>query len=174
MIQGGDPLGTGTGGESIWGEKFDGGKYFNLIHTAGALAYANSGGTASDGSQFYVVTGTVQDADTIAQQYSCTESAANAYSTYGGAPWLDGGYTVFGQVYDGLDVIFKVQQVETDGSDKPLQNVIIESMTVEEYDGSPIRWHMSDYDGSEAEVTTSAEETTAEETTETASTEAAE
>lgn len=174
MIQGGDPLGTGTGGESIWGEKFDGGTYYNLIHTAGALAYANSGGTASDGSQFYVVTGTVQDADTIAQQYSCTESAANAYSTYGGAPWLDGGYTVFGQVYDGLDVIFKVQQVETDGSDKPIQDVIIESMTVEEYDGSPMRWHMSDYDGSEAEVTTSAEETTAEETTETASTEAAE
>ena len=179
MIQGGDPLGTGMGGESTWGGKFDGGSYFNLIHTAGALAYANSGSTATDGSQFYIVTGSVFDADTIAQQYSCTESAANAYTTYGGAPWLDGKYTVFGQVYDGLDIIFKVQQVATGDSDKPLQDVIIESVTVEEYDGSPLRWHMSDYDGAEedttaAEETSEADETTAAETTETASTEAAE
>ena len=58
MIQGGDPLGNGTGGESIWGDKFDGGTSENLIHTAGAVAYANSGSTSTNGSQFYIVTGT--------------------------------------------------------------------------------------------------------------------
>ena len=50
MIQGGDPLGTGTGGESTWGGKFDGGTDPHLIHAAGAVAYANSGSTATDGS----------------------------------------------------------------------------------------------------------------------------
>lgn len=171
MIQGGDPAGDGTGGESIWGGKFDGGKYFNLIHAAGALAYANSGGTNTDGSQFYIVTGQVFSADELAQQVMCTASAAKVYTTYGGAPWLDGGYTVFGQVYDGLDIVFKIQQVETDDTDKPKEDVIIESVTVEEYDGSPLRWYMSDYDGSEettdAEETSETEETSEEETTET-------
>ncbi|MBO7395449.1 MAG: peptidylprolyl isomerase [Ruminococcus sp.] len=166
MIQGGDPLGTGTGGESIWGGKFDGGKYFNLIHAAGALAYANSGGTDSDGSQFYIVTGSVFDEDSIASVASCTDSAKKVYTSYGGAPWLDGNYTVFGQVFDGLDVVFKVQKAETNDSDKPLEDVIIESVTVEEYDGSPLRWYPSDYEGigdsTEAEET-SEEETEAEE-----------
>ena len=173
MVQGGDPQGPGTGGESIWGGKFDGGKYFNLIHAAGALAYANSGSTATDGSQFYIVTGSVFDEASLASVAACTDSAKKAYTTYGGAPWLDGKYTVFGQVYDGLDVIFKIQKAETDDSDKPLQDVIIESVTVEEYDGSPLRWYPSDYEGlggsSEAETTeaeeTSEEEASSEETT---------
>ena len=163
MIQGGDPNGNGTGGESIWGGKFDGGKYFNLIHAPGALAYANSQGTATDGSQFYLVTGQVFDVDTLKAKYSCTAAAEKVYTTYGGTPYLDGKYTVFGQVFDGLDVIFKVQNVNTDDKDKPIEDVIIESVTVEEYDGSPIRWHLSDYEG--AESTSEAEETSEEETT---------
>ncbi|SEK47348.1 Peptidyl-prolyl cis-trans isomerase (rotamase)-cyclophilin family [Ruminococcus sp. YRD2003] len=171
MIQGGDPLGTGTGGESIWGEKFDGGKYFNLIHAAGALAYANSGGTDSDGSQFYIVTGSVFDEDELAGAAQCTDSAKKVYTTYGGAPWLDGNYTVFGQVFDGLDVVFKIQKAETGDNDKPVKDVIIESVTVEEYDGSPLRWYPSDYEGigdsTEAEETS--EEETEAETTEEAS-----
>ncbi|MBE6862471.1 MAG: peptidylprolyl isomerase, partial [Ruminococcus sp.] len=65
MIQGGDPEGTGSGGHSIWGEKFDGGTDEHLIHAAGAVAYANSGSTATNGSQFYVVTGTVYSADDL-------------------------------------------------------------------------------------------------------------
>ncbi len=162
MIQGGDPLGTGTGGESIWGEKFDGGKYFNLIHAAGALAYANSGGTDSDGSQFYIVTGSVFDEDTLAGAAQCTDSAKKVYTTYGGAPWLDGNYTVFGQVFDGLDVVFKIQKAETGDNDKPVKDVIIESVTVEEYDGSPLRWYPSDYE--DADDSTEAEETSEEET----------
>lgn len=150
MIQGGDPLGNGTGGESAWGGQFDGGKYYNLIHAAGALAYANSGQygnyTASDGSQFFIVTGYVADESELSS-YSLTDDAKRIYTTAGGYPYLDGGYTVFGQVIDGLDIVFEIQKVATNSDDKPEKDVIIESVTVEEYDGSPIRWYMSDYSG---------------------------
>lgn len=150
MIQGGDPKGDGTGGESAWGGQFDGGKYYNLIHAAGALAYANSGQygnyTASDGSQFFIVTGNVVGDDELGS-YSLSDNAKEVYKTAGGYPYLDGGYTVFGQVIDGLDIVFDIQKVKTDSNDKPEKDVIIESVTVEEYDGSPIRWYIGDYSG---------------------------
>lgn len=165
MIQGGDPLGNGTGGECVWGDKFDGGKYFNLVHVAGALAYANSGDTSTNGSQFYIVTGEeCNDAyfeELKAYGYSYSDKITDAYKNAGyGYPFLDGGYTVFGQVIDGLDVIFEVQKTETDDSDKPLNDVIIESMTVEEYDGSDIKWFISDYDGADTDNTDADIETT--------------
>ena len=152
MIQGGDPLGTGTGGESIWGGKFDGGTDSHLIHAAGAVAYANSGSTATNGSQFYIVTGTVygeSDLDEIDAYYQLglSDEAKKLYTTVGGTPWLDGGYTVFGQVFDGLDVIFEIQNVATDaGNNKPLEDVVMESVTVGEYDGGELKWYISDYD----------------------------
>lgn len=117
MIQGGDPKGDGTGGESIWGGKFDGGVDDSLIHVRGAVAYANSGGTDTDGSQFYIVTG--------------------------GAPWLDGKYTVFGQVVDGLDVAITISEQETDSNNKPYTSIIMDSVTVEPYDGSELHWYAS-------------------------------
>lgn len=148
MIQGGDPLGMGIGGESIWGDKFDGGTDEHLIHAAGAVAYANSGSTATNGSQFYIVTGTTYDDASIQQMVDAglkmSDDAKEIYSKAGGAPWLDGGYTVFGQVYEGLDVIFEVQKVETDENDKPLEDVIMESVKVEEYDGEEIDWFVND------------------------------
>lgn len=152
MIQGGDPLGTGTGGESIWGDKFDGGTDPHLIHAAGAVAYANSGSTATNGSQFYIVTGTVygeSELDEIDAYYQLglSDEAKQLYTTVGGTPWLDGGYTVFGQVFDGLDVIFEIQNVATDaGNNKPLEDVVMESVTVGEYDGGEIKWYISDYE----------------------------
>ena len=149
MIQGGDPLGNGTGGESVWGGEFDGGTDPHLIHAAGALAYANSGSTATDGSQFYVVTGTICTKDDInyyrQQGVNITPQQEEIYTTVGGTPWLDGGYTVFGQVIDGLDIIFKLQNVATGANDMPNESVIIESMTVGEYNGEEIRWFMRDY-----------------------------
>ncbi|MDE6519391.1 MAG: peptidylprolyl isomerase [Ruminococcus sp.] len=166
MIQGGDPNGNGTGGASIWGEKFDGGKYFNLIHAAGAVAYANSGATSTNGSQFYIVTGKVYGKESLE---GLTESAKEVYSTVGGTPYLDGNYTVFGQVIDGLDIIFKIQNVETDTTnDKPVEDVVIESMTVEKYDGSDIHWYISDTNDTDdtTESNTDSEETTEEETAE--------
>ncbi|MDE5763699.1 MAG: peptidylprolyl isomerase [Ruminococcus sp.] len=151
MIQGGDPNGNGTGGESIWGGKFDGGTSFNLIHAAGALAYANSGSTATNGSQFYIVTGEVYDDTALdnlkSSGYSLTDKAAEIYRTAGGTPFLDGSYTVFGQVIDGLDVVFEIQKTETDTTnDKPVEDVVIDSVTVEKYDGSDVKWFISDYD----------------------------
>lgn len=155
MIQGGDPKGDGTGGESFWGGNFDGGYSEQLIHVPGALAYANSAGTATDNSQFYIVTGdavTEESLGTISEQGSIyfTQEAKTLYQQYGGAPWLDGGnYTVFGQVIDGLDVVYEISCTDTDSNDKPKKAIYIEHMTVEQYDGSTIRWYPADYDGLE-------------------------
>jgi cyclophilin family peptidyl-prolyl cis-trans isomerase len=156
MIQGGDPLGNGTGGESFWGGKFDGGTDPHLIHAAGALAYANSGGTSTDGSQFYVVTGTTysdEDFEALAQQgYVFSDNAKEIYRKTGGAPWLDGGYTVFGQVIDGLDVIFKIQNVQVNPeSSLPYKDVVMESVTVDEYNGEDIHWYIDEYESFDPE-----------------------
>ncbi|MBO5343992.1 MAG: peptidylprolyl isomerase [Ruminococcus sp.] len=173
MIQGGDPQGTGMGGESTWGGSFDGGKYYNLIHAAGAVAYANSGSTATNGSQFYIVTGEVYDDESFgsleASGYKFRDTVKDIYSTQGGTPFLDGSYTVFGQVIDGLDIIFEIQGVETDESDKPVEDVIMESVTIEEYDGSEIKWYISDYSADDAEETETESSTEAEAVTETES-----
>ncbi|MBR4101734.1 MAG: peptidylprolyl isomerase [Oscillospiraceae bacterium] len=158
MIQGGDPKGDGTGGESCWGGKFNGGVTEQLIHVPGALAYANSAGPATDGSQFYIVTGDKTDAETlkyyeevydqdprVTYDINFTKEAEELYIQNGGAPHLDGGYTVFGQVIDGLDIVFEISQVPVNGSSKPKEAVYIDSITVESYDGSTIRWYKSDY-----------------------------
>ena len=188
MIQGGDPEGTGLGGESMWGGSFDGGTDPHLIHAAGAVAYANSGSTSTDGSQFYIVTGEVytdEDFEGLASYgYRFSDNEKNVYSTYGGDPWLDGSYTVFGQVFDGLDIVFDLQNAETDENDKPLEDIIIESVQVAEYDGSELRWKITDYPAAEdttensseeeaTEATEAAEEVTAEENTEAAEEETA-
>ena len=171
MIQGGDPEGTGRGGESMWGGNFDGGTDPHLIHAAGAVAYANSGATSTNGSQFYIVTGEKYSKEDLAQYvnygYNFSDEAMEIYSTAGGTPWLDGGYTVFGQVYDGLDIIFEIQQTETDENDYPMEDVIIESVKVGEYDGGEVRWYISDYDGTDTPVTEEPADTTVgEDTTE--------
>lgn len=153
MIQGGDPLGNGTGGESVWGGSFDGGTDPHVIHATGAVAYANSGATSTDGSQFYIVTGTpITDEDFANYElygYNPTsESAKEVYKKTGGTPFLDGGYTVFGQVFEGLDIILKIQTVETDASDKPVEDVIMNSVKVSEYNGEDLKWYKSDYEDS--------------------------
>ena len=168
MIQGGDPEGTGRGGESMWGGSFDGGTDPHLIHSAGAVAYANSGSTSTNGSQFYIVTGEKYSREDLEQYvnygYNFSDEAMEIYSTAGGTPWLDGGYTVFGQVYDGLDIIFEIQKTTTDENDKPMEDVIIESVKVGEYDGGEIRWYISDYDGTDTTVTEEETSDTAETT----------
>ncbi len=151
MIQGGDPKGDGTGGESCWGGFFDGGVSRNLIHVPGALAYANGGSTSTDGSQFYIVTGepvtqAMLDGFTENEQMYFPPDAEELYLQYGGAPFLDGKYTVFGQVIDGLDIIFEISKTETDENDKPKNAVHIKSVRTEAYNNSEIRWYLSDYD----------------------------
>lgn len=143
MNQGGDPRGDGTGGKSIWGEKFEGGTSENLYHFTGAVAYANSGATSTNGSQFYIVNtpdGYMQNsceelyaADST--RYNWPANVAAKYSEVGGVPFLDGGYTVFGQVFEGMDVVRQIAASETDENDKPLTQVIMESVRIEEYQG---------------------------------------
>jgi len=105
----------------------------NHLHKKGALAAARTGDQvnplkASSGCQFYIVQGTVLDNETLnsyEQRYKVkySEEQRKAYTTVGGAPWLDGGYTVFGEVVSGFDVIDKIAAVPTAPGDKPLNPV---------------------------------------------------
>ncbi|MCL2854554.1 MAG: peptidylprolyl isomerase [Defluviitaleaceae bacterium] len=133
MIQGGDPQGTGMGGESIWGQGFGNELSVNLQHIRGALSMANSdmpeiGRTNTNGSQFFVVQNSGLDAGTRANfeqileyhmddLYPGLESMGirfrdvypedfiRHYLEHGGTPHLDFRHTVFGQVFRGMDVV---------------------------------------------------------------------
>lgn len=139
MIQGGDPKGNGTGGESVWGGQFDGGYSKYLYHVNGALAYANSGSTATDGSQFYIVVGSQFPEEylenvTKGRSNDYHSSVAKAYAENGGTPWLDYMYTVFGQVFEGMDVINSIcANTETNANDKPLEDIIIDKVEIVKY-----------------------------------------
>ena len=143
MIQGGDPKGNGTGGKSIWGDQFDGGVPEGLYHFSGAVAYANSGSTSTDGSQFYIVNtpeGYLQNTCEELMQYdpstySWPQNVVEMYNEKGGTPFLDGSYTVFGQVFEGLDIVRELGNVETDSNDKPLKQVQMESVKIVDYEG---------------------------------------
>lgn len=101
MIQGGCPEGTGTGGP---GYKFED-EFNSHPMEKYALAMANSGPN-TNGSQFFIVT-------------------ADA------CPWLDGKHTVFGKVVAGMDVVDKIGAVKTDGRDRPIDDILIESVRTE-------------------------------------------
>lgn len=110
----------------------------NHFHVKGALAAARKPDQvnpkkASSGSQFYIVQGTVLTNDVLdsyEQRYGKKYSPEQrkAYTTIGGAPWLDGDYTVFGEVVSGLDVLDKIASVPTGPGDKPVTPV---TMTIE-------------------------------------------
>ena len=133
MIQGGDPTGTGTGGESIWGHGIADEYSRNLFHFRGALCMAKSSLPNSIGSQFYLVQG-VEINESLQKQMEkggWPKEAVAMYAEVGGYPYLDQRYTVFGQAFEGLDVIEAISKVQTNGQDKPLTPVTIESITVE-------------------------------------------
>lgn len=95
MIQGGDPTGTGSGGESIWGKPFeDEVSPVAKFDSQGILAMANAGPN-TNGSQFFITTAKT--------------------------PWLNMRHTIFGEVVSGYDVVQKIEGVETIGSDRPKQ-----------------------------------------------------
>lgn len=109
MIQGGDPEGTGCGGPgySIKGEFSTNGVENNLKHTEGVLSMARSMAPDSAGSQFFIMHKT--------------------------SPHLDGQYAAFGKVIEGMDVVNKIAETSTDYSDKPLEDQVIQSITVDTF-----------------------------------------
>lgn len=138
MIQGGDPdsrsarpgqmLGNGSPGYTVPAEF-----RANRFHKKGALAAARQGDDvnpqrASSGSQFYIVQGNVLD-DRMLQMFTdrygktFTDEQREAYKTIGGTPHLDGEYTVFGEVVDGLDIIDKIAAAECDRWDRPKTDI---------------------------------------------------
>ena len=104
MVQGGDPTGTGRGGESLWGGKFE--DEFSdqaQFNKPGILAMANAG-PGTNGSQFFI--------------------------TVAATPWLNNRHTIFGEVVEGMDVVQKIVGVPRDGNDKPAEEQKIIKATV--------------------------------------------
>ncbi|MGY3725517.1 peptidyl-prolyl cis-trans isomerase B (cyclophilin B) [Granulicatella balaenopterae] len=131
MIQGGDPTGTGMGGESAWGGKFNDEFSREVFNLYGSLSMANAGPN-TNGSQFFIVTAKHVPA-TMLQQLKdggWPEEIIEDYAKNGGTPWLDHRHTVFGRVIEGMDVVEAIQTVEKNAQDKPLKDVKIEKMTV--------------------------------------------
>ena len=135
MIQGGDPQGTGYGGESIWGKGFAEELSEKLLPYRGTLCMASAGtGTSSLGSQFFI-TQAHYDEETakILEQYEWPSDIIEMYKKHGGYMSLYQGYTIFGQVIDGMDVVDEIAKTKTNASDKPLEDVVIESIEITEY-----------------------------------------
>ena len=109
MIQGGDPVGNGTGGPgySIKGEFSQNGVKNDLKHTEGVLSMARSMAPNSAGSQFFIM--------------------------HKNSPHLDGSYAAFGKVIEGMDVVNSIAETRTDYSDRPLEDQRIKTMTVETF-----------------------------------------
>lgn len=130
MIQGGDPTGTGMGGESIYGEPFEDEFTESLFHFRGALSMANAGPN-TNGSQFFIVQSTKVDEASLNQKKELVYSdmIKEAYESLGGTPHLDHAHTVFGQVIDGMDTVDKIAKVETDQS-MPVEEIAIESIEI--------------------------------------------
>ncbi|MFD2910819.1 peptidylprolyl isomerase [Jeotgalibacillus terrae] len=132
MIQGGDPEGTGAGGESIYGEPFEDEFDPSLINMRGALSMANSGPN-TNGSQFFIVQADTVPEDMITQMEEAgfPEQTIEIYKERGGTPWLDNAHTVFGQVIEGMDVVDAIATAEA-VNDQPEEEIVIESITIEE------------------------------------------
>lgn len=133
MIQGGDPTGTGMGGESIFGGQFEDEFTRELFNVRGALSMANSGPN-TNGSQFFIVTAPEVPAQMMDQMEGAgyPEEIINAYREHGGTPWLDQRHTVFGQVVAGMDVVDEINQTATTPADRPLEDIVIESIDINE------------------------------------------
>lgn len=133
MIQGGDPTGTGRGGESIYGEAFEDEFSDQLFNFNGALSMANAGPN-TNGSQFFIVSASRVPANMLEQMkmVGYPQEIIDHYKETGGTPWLDHRHTVFGQVIPGMEIVEKISKVDRDGMDKPKEDVVMNEITIEE------------------------------------------
>ena len=164
MIQSGDPTGTGTGGESIWNKNFEDEFSKSLFNITGAVAMANRGRNTNGSQFFinYQDPKEFIGWDEFEKSYEeykkgprkftmtygktidmskITDEIKNLYTENGGSPSLDGyystakeGHTVFAQVFEGLETVNKISNVETNPQDnRPLEDVKIEKITFSGY-----------------------------------------
>ena len=137
MVQTGDPKGDGTGGESCWGEAFEDEISPKLHYYRGAVAMANSGAN-TNGSQFFIVQADSVSDDLVDQLETASEKlfpleAVREYENNGGTPWLDYHHTVFGQIFEGMDVVDDIANVKVDFfQNKPLEDVKIQTIEIVE------------------------------------------
>lgn len=175
-VQGGDATGTGTGGSTIWSNNpYPLEANADLKHYAGALcaAFATGGDVTGGNSQFYFVAALPDSVDKTQQdqltQNGYSESQVAAYAAAGGLPYLDNTDTVFGQVYEGMDVVDKMACVDTeqneDGTDtwRPTEEdaITIESVTIATYPG-PTTEELAAQSESSAESTAESDSTDSE------------
>ena len=137
VIQGGDPTATGGGGESLWGNPFADEFNDSLHNYTGALSMANSGENTNT-SQFFIVDAPADSVSAALAGQMKTggyrQEVIDAYRAVGGAPYLDGKHTVFGQIYSGMDVIDKIASVAVDEkTDRPKKDIVIESISIDTY-----------------------------------------
>ena len=134
MIQGGDPTGTGMGGESIYGESFEDEFSEELYNIRGALSMANAGPN-TNGSQFFIVQNQhLPYSKKEIARGGWPEPIAEIYAEQGGTPHLDGRHTVFGQLADeeSYAVLDTIAGVETGAMDRPVEDVVIETIEIED------------------------------------------
>lgn len=136
MIQGGDPTGTGCGGESVWGKSFEDEFSIDARNYYGALSMANSGPN-TNGSQFFIVQAKSVPENLLAQMEQLKDQGypqecIDNYKEVGGTPWLDFHHTVFGQIVDGKDVLENIAAVQTGPNDKPIYDVVIDTVEISE------------------------------------------
>lgn len=135
MIQGGDPTGTGMGGESIWGKAFPDEFSPEVLNFKGALSMANSGPN-TNGSQFFIVQKGSVEEQMLGQLKDAgfPEEAVEAYKEHGGTPWLDFRHSVFGHVFEGMDIVDAIANLKTGAQDKPVEDVVIEKLEIVAYE----------------------------------------
>ena len=137
MIQGGDPTGTGCGGESIWGRSFEDEFSLDARNYYGALSMANSGPN-TNGSQFFIVQAKEVPDNLLSQMKQLgskggfPDDVIQVYEQKGGTPWLDFHHTVFGMITSGEEVLEDIASTRTGMGDKPVYDVVIETIIIED------------------------------------------